>query len=131
MTDKSTLLRGFNNHFFDFIEDIIRIFPEKEDLIASRTSFQIIKQANPTAIVKAWNIFIVTPYSSVIEQGDISFFFDKDYSGDLSHLQNANEIMKTIDSFRGPVKEMGDSNKQHTMKYIQNLSKLATMYSSA
>ena len=129
MTDKSSLLRGFNNHFFDFIDDIICIFPEKEDLLTSRTSFQIIKQANPTAIIKAWNIFIVAPYSPVIERGDISFFFDKDYSSDLSHLQNANEIMKTIDSFRAPVKEMGDSNKEHTMKYIQNLTKLAKMYS--
>ena len=27
-----------------------------------------------------------------------------------------------------PIKEMGDANKEHTSKYIQNLSKLSMMY---
>ena len=128
MSDKSTLLRGFNTHFFDFIDDIIRIFPEKRDLLATRRAFQTIKQANPSAIIKAWNHFIYKPYEKVIKEGDITFFFAKDYSRDISHLRNANDILTMIDSFREPVKEMSDSNKEHTMKYIQNLSKLSDMY---
>jgi len=130
MTDKTTLLRAFNNHFFEFIDDVIAIFPEKTDLLFTKTSFQTIKQANPTAIVKAWYKFVYMPYSQVIDAGDITFFFEKDYSADLEGVNNSQSIMSMIDSFRQPVREMGDVNKDHARKYIQNLSKLSNLYSA-
>ena len=128
MTDKSSILRAFNTHLFDFMDDLISIFPENNDLVISKSSFDTIKRANPTAIIKSWVKFVYIPYKDVIDNNDISFFFDKDYSNDLSHLPNANKIMDIIDTFRKPVKEMTDNNKEHTMKYIQNLSKLSMLY---
>jgi hypothetical protein len=128
MTDKSSILKAFNTHFFEFVEDIINIFPENTDIKNSKTSFAIFKKANPTSILKAWNFFVYTPYREVIEQGNIDFFFNKDYKNDLTYMANANEIVKIIDTLREPVKNMGDSNKEHTIKYIQNLSKLSDMY---
>ena len=128
-TDKSSLLRAFNNHFFDFIDEIIRIFPENNDLTKTKISFSTIKQANPTAMVKAWYKFIYSKYNNVIDEGDISFFYDKDYTTDIGHLKNADKIMTTIDSLREPIKNMSDVSKGHAMKYIQNLTKLSIMYS--
>ena len=72
--------------------------------------------------------FVYHPYKDVIDNGDISFFFDKDYSNDLSTVTNANKILNIIDTLREPIKEMGDANKEHTTKYIQNLSKLSMLY---
>ena len=129
MTDKSTLLRAFNNHFFDFIDDIIRIVPENEDLPLSRNSFMTIRKANPTAIVKVWFKFVYTPYHEVIQKGDITFFFDKDYYEDIHHLQNLDHVMKVIDTIRQPIREMSEVNRTHTMKYIQNLTELSRLYS--
>ena len=129
-SDKSTLMRAFNNHFFEFIDDIIRIFPENNDIAISKTSFSTIKMANPSIIIKSWYTFVYLPYKEVIEQGTISFFFDKDYSQDLADVSNSTQIMKIIDSLREPVKNMNDKNKEHSMKYIQNLSKLSFMYCS-
>ena len=129
MTDKSTLLRAFNNHFFDFIDDIVTIVPDNSDLPASRNSFVTIKRANPTAIVKAWHKFIYVPYSEIIKKGDITFFFDKDYYEDIHHLGNIENIMSIIDTLRAPIREMGEVNKAHTMKYIQNLTELSRLYS--
>ena len=128
MTDKSSILRAFNTHFFDFIEDLHGIFPNNNDLVVAKTSFDTIKKANPTAIIKAWLKFVYHPYKDVIDNGDISFFFDKDYSDDLSTVTNANKILNIIDTLREPIKEMGDANKEHTTKYIQNLSKLSMLY---
>jgi len=128
MTDKSSLLRAFNTHFFDFIEDLLGIFPNNNDLVLAKSSFDTIKKANPTAIIKSWVKFVYLPYKEVIDNGDISFFFDKDYSEDLSAVSNANKILNIIDTLRAPIKEMGDTNKEHTIKYIQNLSKLSMMY---
>jgi hypothetical protein len=129
MTDKSTLLRAFNNHFFDFLDDIITIVPDNDDIPAARTSFSTIKKANPTAIVKVWYKFIYSRYNDVIKNGDITFFFDKDYYEDINHLSNAENVMKIIDTIRSPIREMSDVNRGHTMKYIQNLTELSRLYS--
>ena len=128
MADKTTLLRAFNTHFFEFLSDIISIFPDDNDLAVAKTSFETIKKMNPTMIAKSWYTFVYQPYKDVIERGDISFFFDKDYKSDLTTVKNANEIMKMIDKIREPIKNMGESNMAHTTKYIQNLSKLSLHY---
>ena len=130
MADKSTLLRSFNTHLFEFLDDIIRIFPDNVNLQTAKTSFQTIKRANPTAIAKVWFSYIYMPYREVIDSGDIQFFFQKDYSEDLSILQNSGEIIKIIDTLREPVSNMSETEKEFTMKYLQNLSKLSMMYSS-
>ena len=129
MSNKSAILKTFNTHFFEFIDDVIRIFPENKDVKHARSSFEMIKTANPTAIVKAWYKFVYSPYTSVIEAGDITFFFDKDYYEDISHLSNVDNIMKIIDTLRSPIRDMGEKNKEHSMKYIQNLTELSRVYS--
>ena len=64
-----------------------------------------------------------------IKNGDISFFCEKDYTKDLGKVANANDIMLIIDKIRHPIRSMTTSNKEHTIKYIQNLCVLSQMYS--
>ena len=130
MTDKSTLSRAFNTHLLEFLDDIICIYPENQDIVKAKTTFETIKKANPSLIVKAWYQKVYIPYQQIVDAGDISFFFDKDYSQDLQSVSNAGEIMNMIDKIREPVRGMNESNKDHCMKYIQNLSKISTVYSS-
>lgn len=129
MSNKTSILRAFNTHFFEFVDDIIRIFPENVDIQASKKSFDLIKHANPTAIIKAWFKYVYTQYKIVIDNGNIRFFFEKNYKDDLSILANANEIMNIIDTLREPIKLMSITNQATTMQYIQNLSKLSELYS--
>lgn len=126
--DKSTLLRAFNKHFFEFMDDIITIYPDSTDIISGRASFDLIKRANPTAILKVWHQYIYLPYKTVIDNGDIRFFFEKDYGQDLVDLANPTEIMEIIDRIRGPIQQMDAANQAHTAKYFQNLSKIAMLY---
>lgn len=126
--DKSTLLKTFNKHFFDFLDDMIHIFPENEDLGAARGSFETFRKANPTILVKVWYTYVTMPYKSVIETGDIRFFYEKDYTSDLASLNNNSKVMEVIDKLREPLRSMGVANTQHATKYIQNLCKLSEMY---
>ena len=128
MADKSTILKTFNQHFFDFITEIITIFPENNDLVTAKKSFESIKKMNPSIIIKVWKTYVYNPYREVIDAGNIEFFFDKDYKSDLETLSNSGEIIKMIDAMRNPIKSMSDNNKAHSMKYIQNLSKLSARY---
>jgi len=129
MADKSTVLRGFNTLLFEFLDDIVSIFPDNSDIKDIRTAFEFFKKANPTSIIKAWHYFVYQPYKDVIEQGDLSFFCDKDYSSDLSYMSNADDIMKAIDKIRNPVKQMNPTNKVTAMKYVKNLCTLSNVYS--
>lgn len=127
-TDKSTILRTFNQTFFDFLNDVIAIFPENMDIVAGKKFFEITKKANPTIIIKIWNSCIYKQYKDVINRGDISFFFEKNYEDDLGNLENSKEVLKFIDSLREPIRIMSDKNKTHSMEYIQILSRLSDIY---
>ena len=128
--NKSMLMKSFNTHFVELLQDIITIFPDNKDIQYAKTSFESLKQMNPALIIKVWFSYIYTPYATIIDNGDISFFFDKSYENDLSMVSNAKEIMGMIDKLREPVRNMSELSKQHSMKYIQNLSKLSVIYES-
>jgi hypothetical protein len=130
MTDKSTILRTFNKHFFDFLDDIKGILPENKEISYAITSFDTIKRANPTIIIKAWHSNVFLPYKDVIDNGDLSFFIEKDYGSELAHINKSEEILKMINNIRRPIKDMDETNKTHSLKYIQNLCKLSEIYSN-
>jgi len=129
MSNKSTLLRAFNTHFFDFIKDLLLVLPSNEELIYAKNAFDSIKRANPTAIIKVWYKYIFLPYQDIILNSDnISFFINKDYSEDLSVVSNSKEIMSMIDNIRLPIAQMDEKNKKHALKYLQNLCKLSMLH---
>lgn len=130
MADKKTILKTFNNHLFEFLDDIIRIFPDNLDIQTAKTSFYAVKQANPTIIIKTWVQYIYIPYKETIDNGNIEFFFNKDYSEDLAGVANSKEVLKIVDTLREPVSNMTPQQKQFTMEYLQNLSKLSLLYST-
>lgn len=129
MTDKSTILRAFNTLFFDFLDDIIGIVEDAGDIRSAKTSFEMFRKGNPTIIIKVWHTYIYVPYAKVIEAGDLEFFINKDYTGDLSVLANSGDVVKTIDKIREPIRNMTETNKAHSLAYIQKLSKLSAVYS--
>jgi hypothetical protein len=120
-------LLAFNEHFIEFVSDIQSVFPEDHDLLVAKNSFLAIRKANPKLIVKIWNSYIVNKYKTQIENGDISFFLEKDYSQDVSNYEYSEKIMEAINRLRGPIKNMSKESQEKTMKYIQNLTKLSTL----
>ena len=128
----SLVLKAFNKTFFEFLDDVIRIFPDNRHISDSREHFMSLKQANPKLLVKIWHSFILIPYNDKISAGDLTFFFEKEYSNDLRLLPNGEEIIRVInDSVRDPLKAMDDVNRGHCLKHIQLVSKLCDKYFEA
>lgn len=123
----SNLVTVFNDHFCEFVDDVQSVFPYDPDILTAKNALLAIRKANPKLIVKIWLKYVYTPYKEQIESGNIDFFITKDYSNDLSVNDNADKIMESIDRLRTPVKEMSPENQAKSMKYIQNLSKLALL----
>jgi hypothetical protein len=129
-TESATLLTAFNDHFMEFVGDIINVFPDDADLASAKNSFILIRKANPKMIIKIWQKFVVEKYSDIIDMDDISFFINKDYSADLSNAENSDKIMEAINRLRKPVQMMTHEDQKKVMKYIQNLKKLSVLYNS-
>jgi hypothetical protein len=123
----TNLLTVFNDHFSEFVNDIQSVFPDDADILTAKNALIAIRKANPKLLVKIWVKYVITPYKEQIDSGNINFFINKDYSNDLVKNDNADKIMESIDRLRNPVKQMSPDNQAKTMKYIQNLSKLALM----
>jgi hypothetical protein len=123
----NNILTAFNDHFIEFVTDIQNVFPEDADILTAKNALITIRKANPKMIVKIWNAYIVGKYKPEIESGNIDFFINKDYSQDVSGASNSDKIMESINRLREPIKHMTPESQAKTMKYIQNLTKLAAM----
>lgn len=123
-----SLVSAFNSHLVEFFEDIQSIFPTNVDILTGKNSILAFKKVNPALIIRIWATYIAMPYSTQIENNDISFFVSKDYSNDLVYAQNAEKIMEVINRIREPVRDMNPQDQLKTMKYIKNLSKMSVLY---
>ena len=123
----TNLVTVFNDHFSEFVNDIHGVFPDDPDILTAKNALLTIRKANPKLLVKIWIQYVFSPYKNQIENGDINFFLTEDYSNDFVSNDKADIIMKSIDRLRKPVKDMSPENQSKTMKYIQNLSKLALL----
>lgn len=131
--NKSSILNTFNEHFFEFIEDIILIIEDNNEIKYARDFFKNIKNINSSSILKAWYYYVYLPYTEQIDKGDISYFLDKNYNNDLKVFEstsNQKQIIDVIDKLREPIKNMSIENIKHSTEYIQNLSKLSKIYIS-
>jgi hypothetical protein len=123
----TSILSAFNDHFAEFVNDIQSVFPQDADILTAKNALLAIRKANPKLLVRVWIKYVVTPYKTQIESGDINFFIAKDYTTDLARNDNSEKIIEAIDRLRNPIKQMSTENQAKTMKYIQNLTKLSLL----
>ena len=126
--DSRTILKTFNDHFEEFVNDVVNVFPDNKDVLTTRTALTTIRKANPKLIIKCWKEYVSVPYAREIEEGDLAFFIDKDYTKDLKDLDGNDAIMQKIDRLRAQVRSMATEDQEKSMKYVQNLTKLANLY---
>lgn len=131
-SDKSIVLKAFNQQFFEFLDDIVSIYPENVEILTARETFGTFKRMNPTSLIKVWYARIYMTYREQIEAGNIDFFMEKDYGEDLNNSDpnNMRRVLEMIDKVRGPLRDMGPENRSCAVKYIKNLSKLSVAYAN-
>jgi len=131
MSQKSTFLKAFNNLLTDLMEDIELIFPDDKNIKTAKTTVETMRKANPSITIRMWLQHVQSKYGEKILEGDINYFLEKDYSEDVQSMANGNDINKLIEALREPIKNMGESNQETTLDYLQKLCKLADAYQNA
>jgi hypothetical protein len=129
MSQNSTYMTAFNNHFTEFVDDILLIFPDNRDILNAKNSLALLRKSNPKIIIKFWRNYIVQNYQAQIEAGDCDFFLKKDYRLDIeNNSRGADGIVEAIERFRTPLASLPEEELKKCVKYIQNLSKLSLLY---
>ena len=126
--DKAQILRAFNDHFMELVDDIIRVFPDNDDIKTLKTAFSRMRKINPKLILTAVQAYVLANYRKEIEAGNLEFFIEKDYSYDLSSIKNSKYIISKIEQLRNSVRQMNDDDKKNVVKYLHNLLKLSDLY---
>jgi len=127
-SQKVTLMRAFNKCFYDFMDDIMTVFEDKLPFLQAKKNCEMIQSANPAILIRAWYQYVYSKYAEDIDDGNTAFFLEKDYSDDINQFDYAEHIMKVINTFREPLKNLSDSNKDMAMKHIQMLSRVSAKY---
>jgi hypothetical protein len=128
---KNELIEAFNAHILEFIRDIMSVYPDDINIQITKTAAYAASIVNPKIMIRSWRDTVVKPYMDEIGRGELDFFIDKNYDNDLQYLDDdkkAKSIMRGINNLREPIKKMTEQNKNKSMKYVQNLTKLANMY---
>lgn len=131
--DRSQILRAFCDHFQEFIDDVLRVFPRDSELRTVANSLAVMRRMNPRMITTVFYKKLAVPYQKEIESGDAAFFIDKNWSGDVADSpENAlsrDVVLDKIERMRESVRNMSASDQQKSIQYIKNLAQLSRLYS--
>jgi hypothetical protein len=126
--EKSELVDTFNDHLSDFLSDIYKLFPENTDIQTAKNSIIAFRTIRSRKLIKNWKKDIVEPYSEEIYQGNLDFFINMDYTKEMEKFDGDDSTLSRIECLRGPIRDMSADNKEKTIKYVQNLTRLAELY---
>ncbi len=129
MSNNSLVIQAFFKHFDEFMDDILRVYPDNKKYLKLRMYFDALKKANPRMLLMCWKSMLTEPYRKEIESGDISFFMNKDYTEDVDWVNKRHKCAEQVAELRASVRDMSPDNVSKAMTYVQNLSKIGDLYS--
>jgi len=125
-------LNAFNNHFEEFVNDVVTVFPEDIEIAAASNALCKLRKANPKIIIKVFYKHVYLPHGSQIKENNINYFIEKDYTEYLTNPQVGftKEVLDKINSIKEPISNMNQHEQLKVIKYLQNLCKLCDLYHS-
>ena len=128
--NKNEIIETFNKHLMEFIMDVERVFPNDQDIKATRKSLSKTIMLVPKAIIRMFYDNFVLIYGNEIDKGDLTFFIDNDYvAKHETDLKDDVSLIDKINELREPVRNMTDADKANVVQYLKNLKQLAELYS--
>lgn len=124
--DKSKLLIAFNNHFFEFIDDILRVFPNDYELKTAKSILLKLRKSNPKLILNIFIEYVLDNFKEEIMEGNIDYFIDKNYKEEFEYIDNV--VIEKFNTLKEPIRKMNNEDKNKVIKYMQNLIKLSELY---
>jgi hypothetical protein len=119
----------------EFIEDIVRLFPDRTGLKTTKQVFETARKMNPKIIMEMLNMYLLKKYENEIMSDNFDFFVNKDYTDEVYTIPksdgikaNNEQILREIEKIREPLNELSNENKEKILQYFKNLIQLTTLY---
>lgn len=119
-------LDKFNDTFKEFLDDLIRIFPDDSDFRLYEIILNTALNNDKLLVINVFNKYVTEAYGEKILQKDDEFFMTHTYD----HLLNKNNAEYMIEKIKSYWTQMDDETKDIVWKYFRVLILLDKKYRS-
>jgi len=124
---QKSLKEVFCNQLLEFMDDILRVFPNNLDLKTGKTFIVGLTKVSKRKLIGIWKTSVVDIYEEAIMNGDKEYFINKDYTEDLGE-GGTDKMMSVVEDVRVLIRNTSEENKDKAIKYLQNLTKICKLY---
>ena len=124
---QKSLKEVFCTQLLEFMDDILRVFPNNLDLKTGKTFIVGLTKVSKRKLIGIWKTSVVDVYEEAIMRGDKEYFINKDYSEDLGE-GGTDKMMSVVEDVRVLIRNTSEENKDKAIKYLQNLTKICKLY---
>ena len=124
---QKSLKEVFCTQLLEFMDDILRVFPNNLDLKTGKTFIVGLTKVSKRKLIGIWKTSVVDVYEEAIMNGDQEYFINKDYSEDLGE-GGTDKMMSVVEDVRVLIRNTSEENKDKAIKYLQNLTKICKLY---
>jgi len=117
---RKIFIDAFFNQFNDFLEQLIRVFPDDSEFPAYLAGLKLLQRTNPMLVITQVKEH-VSPYEETIRAKNEDFFLK--HSFDDHGTDDA--LDQVINKLKGLWAVLDDKNKQHVWEYVTVLLELA------
>jgi hypothetical protein len=118
-------IHKFNVTFNEFIDDIIRIFPNDQDLKVYKAGIQTAIVLDNKYIITRFNDSIVDKYGKQLLERNDAFFLNHDYTDVISYNKEYNAVILKV---KNAWSSMNTENREIMWKYFKILILLSNKF---
>ena len=126
MAQPTSIIKLFNTHIIDFIDDISIILKDPTELLFLKKKIKQLILINSSKFIKLWHDTSLKYYID-IEQKNYNYFLNKSYI----QVIRDKEYLDIIERYLIEVRDDSERNKEKIMDYIYNLTELSKIYYSS
>lgn len=126
---KQIYMSNFNKCSCEFIQIIVKEFPDDIDVIYAKNTIYALQKTNPRILIQYWLTYIYIPNKESIHNLDISFIVNDDYKA-LEEFRGGEQVREVLVRLRQPISNLNDDIKKKASTCILNMSKLSFLYFS-
>tara|TARA_B100000941_G_C28367168_1_gene480133 strand:- start:18 stop:419 length:402 start_codon:yes stop_codon:yes gene_type:complete len=121
----------FNTKITEFLNDLIRLFPDDADFKMYKTAISLAKLADEKKPLQYYKKFVTDEYKEHIRNKNDKFFLDHDYKEILSDSELSNDInsgdfsSQIVDRLKGYWSQISDENKEIVWNYFTLFLKIS------
>jgi hypothetical protein len=121
----------FNTKITEFLNDLIRLFPDDADFKMYKTAISLAKLADEKKPLQYYKKFVTDEYKEHIRNKNDQFFLDHDYKEILSDSELSSNInsgdfsSQIVDRLKGYWSQISDENKEIVWNYFTLFLKIS------